>query len=93
MSKKRLLISELLDHVANEIRKTDRRAKKDDHAVMKFTECEVEVSFDVEIASDGKINLFAVELGAEGKQTTRHRLRVKYIGLPSQEFQAVQRAT
>lgn len=89
--KKRMPISELLEHVADEVRAADHNATESGDPIMHFTECEVEVGFDVETAADGKVKLFAVELGASGTQTAQHRIKLKYLPNPGRSFQGSQK--
>jgi len=77
--KKRLPLSEMINYVADEIKKANESARaKPGQKVMKFVECEVEVAFELELEVGGKVNLWAVELGTKGVQTATHTLKVKY---------------
>ena len=77
--KKRLPLSEMVNHVSEEILKADEVARaRPGKKVMRFIECEVEVAFELELEVGGKVKLWAVELGTKGAQTTTHTLKVKY---------------
>lgn len=46
---------------------------------MRFVECEIAASFQVEVDANGKVNLWAVELGTKATQSTVHSVKLKYI--------------
>ena len=77
--KERLKLMDLVRHVADELRR-DSQATRDDTkpVVMYFTDCEISASFDVEITAEGKVNLWAVEMGSSGKQSTVHSIKLRY---------------
>jgi hypothetical protein len=90
MSKKRLELAQLIDHVGDEVRKAHKQAKSQNDAVMEFIECEVEAVFEVEVEANGKVNLWAAEIGTSGTQTTTHRITLKYQALATEDGEAFQ---
>ncbi len=84
--KKRLPLAELINLVGDEIIKANAYASGRKEDVLVFVECEVEVSFEVESEANGKVSVFAVEIGARGNQTTAHRLKVKYEAFSKSAF-------
>ena len=76
--KERLQLMDLVRHVADELRESQDTRDKTKPTVMRFVECEITVSFQVEIDANGKVNLWAVELGTKGTQSTVHSVKLKY---------------
>lgn len=92
--KKRLPLSEMINYVAEEIKKADASARsKPGRKVMRFAECEVEVAFELELEVGGKVNLWAVELGTKGVQTATHTLKVKYHAIGDNPMEALNEIT
>jgi len=85
MEKKRLDLATLIGHAGDEIRKAHEIAKKENDAVMQFMDCEIEVGFDVELEVDGKVHLWAVEIGASGAQTATNKITLRYQALPPED--------
>jgi hypothetical protein len=81
MSKKRLDLATLIGHAGDEIRKAHEIATNQDDAVMQFKECEIEVGFEVELDVGGKVNFWAVEIGATGTQTATNKITLRYEAL------------
>jgi hypothetical protein len=90
MPPSKLELSTLARCVADELRKANASVSQDGNAIMNFVECEIEVGFTVEIETGGKINIWAVELGATGNQATSNTVRIKYQALPGVSMQAAQ---
>jgi hypothetical protein len=90
MHEKKLALSTLARHVADELRGANSRAANDGNAIMQFIECEIEVGFEVELEASGHVNIWAVQLGADGSQKTSNTVRVKYQALPGTSTQASQ---
>lgn len=90
MSKKRLELAKLIDHVGDEVRKAHLQAETQQDAVMEFIECEVEAVFEVEVEANGKVNLWAAEIGTSAAQTIAHRITLRYQSLPTEEGGAYQ---
>ncbi len=76
--KEKLQLMDLVRHVADELRESQVTRDETKPAVMRFVECEITASFQVEVDANGKVNLWAVELGAKGTQSTVHSVKLKY---------------
>lgn len=82
----RLELSSLIKHVADDLRRTAKQTdNRGEPYVMAFSECEVSAAFEVDLDVNGKVNLYAVEAGAAGKQRTAHTVKVKFRAFNEQE--------
>ncbi len=76
--KEKLQLMELVRHVAEELRESQITRDESKPTVMKFKECEITASFQVEVEANGKVKLWAAEMGAKGNQSTMHTIKLKY---------------
>lgn len=77
----RIRFSDLLDNISAEIIAANNRATQSGNGIMQFEECELQISVTAEAAGGGKINLYAVQLGADISERTVHQVKLKYIAL------------
>lgn len=90
MQHRKIALAPLARHVADELRKANTQAVEDGNPIMQFVECELEVGFEVELQANGHVDIWAVQIGANGTQTTANKVRVKYQALPGVVNQASQ---
>jgi len=76
--KKRLQLMDLVRQVANELRESQETRNTNQPTVMRFVECEITASFQVDVDANGKVNLWVAELGTSSTQTTTHSIKLKY---------------
>jgi len=76
-----LRFSDLLNQIGTEIRDANARAIANDDKIMQFLECEIEIAVTAEVEGGGKINLYALEIGADASQTKSHTVKIKYGAL------------
>jgi hypothetical protein len=86
---KRLPLAEMIAHVADEVTRANDAAVGRDRAVMRFSECEITVAFELDLELGGKVNLWAVELGTKGTQSTVHTLTVRYQSIKGLDYHGV----
>lgn len=85
----KIAFADLLDKIGDEIREANRRAVRDNDAVMEFTECEVEVGFSVEAEAKGGLKIYVFEASAGATTTTTNTIKLKYQALPDNSFVGV----
>lgn len=78
MDTDKIRLADLLEKVGNELIEAHRRALLRGVPLLGFDECEVECAISTEFGPSGEINLWAVKIGAEGKQGNAQTVRVKY---------------
>jgi hypothetical protein len=75
-----ILLAELIDEVTSQLRSAARRAENKEH-VMQFAECEIEVGFDVERKTGGKLDLKLVSLGHDRTKTESNTIKIKFVSI------------
>ena len=83
MTANRIPLSDVLAHVAAEIRQAHAKATAEDRAVMKFQECEIELAVDIENSASGGLQVWVINLGGGVKRTDSNTVKVKYTALGS----------
>ena len=73
-------LGELIEEVTSQLGSAARRTETKEH-VMRFAECEIEVGFDLEKKTGGKLDLKIFSLGHDRKKTDSNTIRVKFVSL------------
>jgi hypothetical protein len=74
-------LAALLEHISGELHKAHERATRDDSAVMRFKECELDFAIEVEGKASGEIKVWILKLGGGVKRTEKNTIKVKYAAL------------
>ena len=78
MDTEKIRLADLLEKVGTELIEAHKRALQRGVPLLGFDECEVECAISTEFGPNGEVNLWAVKIGAEGKQGNAQTVRVKY---------------
>ncbi|HEU0021281.1 MAG TPA: trypco2 family protein [Dehalococcoidia bacterium] len=73
-------LAELIEEVTSQLRSAARKAENKEH-VMQFAECEIEVGFEAERNTDGKLDLKVFSLGHSRKKSESNTIKVKFVSI------------
>lgn len=85
-------LSTLVKTTADELRAIHANEPAQQEAVMKFTECEIEVGAVVGADVDGKVKFWVIEAGASGKYENTQKVTLKFTALPNVTIQAISKS-
>jgi hypothetical protein len=75
-------LSEIVKSTADELRLIHKDEPTADAAVMKFTECEIELSVLAKVEADGKVKFWVVEAGGGASYENASKVTLKFTALP-----------
>lgn len=75
-------LAELVQTTADELRAIHANEPPLDRAVMKFTECEVELAVMVKADAKGKVKFWVIEGGIGGSYENGQKITLKFSALP-----------
>ena len=73
-------LTELIRNVSNELRKAAKLNEKE-NAVMKFTECELELQVNITVDGKAGLKLWVVDLEGGIQKNNSHTIKVKFNSL------------
>lgn len=85
-----MLLSDVLAYVAEQLLMAEKQAKNREQAIMRFEECEVELSVKLEAGAKGGIKVWVIELGANVKREEANKIKVKFRALEGTSIQLPQ---
>jgi hypothetical protein len=85
---KLVTLSELVKTTADELRAIHNAEPKASDAVMRFSECEVELAVAVAADVDGKVKFWVVEAGSGVSYENSQKVKLKFTSIPGQIVQA-----
>jgi hypothetical protein len=88
--KSKIRLSELLEHISEELITANEKAGKRGTATMQFHECEIEFAVETEKEGGGGVRLWVLDLKGGAKKTDSNTVRIKFSSIPGQAFQAKQ---
>lgn len=88
MTQDRIPLSELLEHIAGEIRDIHRKTIAHGDPVMKFKECEFEFAIEAENKAEGGFHVWVLKVGGGVKRTESNTIKIKYSALADHEMVA-----
>lgn len=87
-----IALSDVLDHISNELLQADSRARQRGKATMQFAECELEFAVNLEKSGKAGIKVWVLNLGGGIKKTESNIVRIKFSSIEDQVIQAVHSA-
>jgi Trypsin-co-occurring domain 2 len=82
----RVELAELVEHVADQLRKVQARQPDGDKAaVMQFTEAEIELGVSIEKEASGGLNVWLLELGGGRTKANTTTLTVRFSSIPGKD--------
>ena len=87
---KKIRLSELLEHITEELITADEDARKRGFATMQFDECEIEFAVETEKEGGGGVKVWILDLKGGAKRTDSNTVRIKFSSIPEQPIQAKQ---
>ena len=91
MSEK-IRLSEILDHISQELIEAQQNAQDRGQATMQFDECEIEFAVETTKEAGGGVKVWVLELKGGAKKKDSNTLRIKFSSIPNQPYQAEQDA-
>lgn len=76
-------LSEVLEHISNELWKANERASESGRATMQFSECEIEFAIETESKAETGIKVYFVNLGGGLKRSETNSIRIKFGSTPN----------
>ena len=77
-----LSLSQIVKATADELRTIHAAEPKPDQGVMRFTECEIELSVLAKAEADGKVKFWVIEAGAGVSYENASKVTLKFTALP-----------
>jgi hypothetical protein len=77
-------LSDVLEHISNELWKANERALNSGRATMQFSECEIEFAIETEGKGETGIKLYFVNIGGELKRSETNTMKIKFNPIPGQ---------
>jgi len=71
-------LSEVLEHISNELWEANERARTSGRATMQFSECEIEFAIETEGKAETGIKVYFVNLGGGLKRSETNSIRIKF---------------
>ena len=78
-------LSEVVRSTADELRRIHADEPSPDQAVMRFTECDIEVSVAVAADVDGKVKFWVIEAGAGVSYKNSQKVILRFSSIPGKE--------
>ena len=79
---KKVELSELIQHVADELRAVNAPPDSDVAPVMQFTEAEIEMGISIEKKAEGGLKVWVLELGGGRTKADTTTINVKFSAIP-----------
>jgi len=76
-----LSLSQIVKATADELRTIHATEPKPDQGVMKFTECEIELSVLAKVEANGKVKFWVVEAGGGASYENASKVTLKFTAL------------
>jgi len=83
-----LTLSELVAHTAEELRRVKEQEPPPEDAVMRFTECEMELAVKVTVEGHAGIKIYILDVGGGGTHEAANTIRLKFSAIESNIIQA-----
>jgi hypothetical protein len=83
-----IALSDVLDHISNELLQADSRARQRGKATMQFAECELEFAVNLEKSGKAGIKVWVLNLGGGVKKTESNIIRIKFSSIKDNVLQA-----
>ncbi|MBV9328334.1 MAG: hypothetical protein JO352_31850 [Chloroflexi bacterium] len=75
-------LQDLLSEVTTDLREAEQKADNS-RAIMKFSECELDMAVDWEVSAEGKTTIWVVEAKGGLKRSESNTIKVKFQALPN----------